>query len=69
MATITLEYNARTKGIKDILNGLLELGVFTVKSTRKEEKYNPEFVRMIKEADAAPKTAMSLDDIKRRLGV
>jgi len=69
METITLMYNARTKGVKNILNGLLELGIFEVKPTEKEETYNPEFVKMIKEADAAPKKTMSLDEIKKRLGV
>jgi hypothetical protein len=69
MATITLEYNARAKGVKNILDGLLELGVFKVKPTENEETYHPEFVKMIKEADAAPKKAMSLDEIKKRLGV
>ena len=68
MATVTLEYNPRAKGVKNILDGLLELGIFKIKSTEKEEVYNPEFVKMIKEADAAPKKAMSLDEIKKRLG-
>jgi len=68
MATITLKYNTRTKGVQNILNGLLELGIFEVEPTKKEETYNPEFVKMIKEVEAAPKKAMSLDEIKNRLG-
>jgi hypothetical protein len=35
MATVTLNYNARTKGVKNILDGLLELGVFKVAPTEK----------------------------------
>ena len=69
MATVTLEYNSRARGVQNILDGLLELGVFKLKPDEKEETYNPEFVKMIKEADAAPKKAMSLDEIKKRLGV
>jgi len=69
MATVTLEYNSRAKGVQNILDGLLELGVFKIKSVEKEETYDPEFVKMIKEADASPKKAMSLDEIKKRLSV
>jgi len=68
MTTITLEYNSRAKGVKNILDGLLELGIFKIKFNE-GETYNSEFVKMIKEADAAPKKAMSLDEIKNRLGV
>jgi len=68
MTTITLEYNSRAKSVQNILDGLLALGVLKVKSDE-VETYNPEFVKMIKEADAAPKKAMSLDEIKERLGV
>jgi len=70
MERIILEYDSRANGVKNILDGLLELGVFKVKSVEKtEEVYNSEFVKMIKEADSAPKKAMSLDEIKKRLGV
>ena len=31
--------------------------------------YNPEFVKMIREAEKGPKTKMSLDEIKKHLGV
>jgi hypothetical protein len=68
MATITLKYNARTKGIQSILTGLLEMGIFEVEPVKKGEMYNPEFVKMIKEQEAAPKKTMSLDEIKERLG-
>jgi len=69
MATITLEYNTRARGVQNILDGLLELGIFKVKPFKQEETYNPEFVKMIKEADSSPKMAMSLDEIKKQLGV
>jgi len=68
MTTITLEYNSRAKGVQNILDGLLALGIFKVKSD-KTETYNSDFVKMIKEVDTEPKKAMSLDEIKERLGV
>jgi predicted transcriptional regulator YheO len=33
MATLTIEYNSRTKGVQNILEGLLESGIFKIKKS------------------------------------
>ncbi len=48
MATLTLEYDGRNALAKKTIEYILSLGVFK----KKEEKaYNPEFVKMVLDAD------------------
>ncbi len=50
MATITLKYDARNINVKNIINGLINMGVFEVETTEKPH-YNTSFVNKIKVAE------------------
>ena len=50
MSTVTLTYDNRNSLAKSILNSILQSGVFSV--SEKEETYNPEFVKKIKNSEA-----------------
>ncbi len=48
MATLTLEYDGRSTKAKKAIEYILSLGIFK----KKEEKaYNPDFVKMVLDAD------------------
>ncbi len=48
MATLTLEYDGRSTKAKKAIEYILSLGIFKKKE---QNAYNPEFVKMIKEAE------------------
>ncbi|MBC5834600.1 hypothetical protein G6N05_09035 [Flavobacterium sp. F372] len=62
MTTITIKINERTKAGKAFMamsesffkgvDGIEIIELETTKSTKKEEKYNPEFVAKVKKAEA-----------------
>ncbi len=59
MATLTLEYDGRNALAKKTIEYILSLGVFK----KKEEKaYNPEFVKMVLDADKNGKSRR-IDDV------
>ncbi len=69
--TITLEYNPRQQGAKSLLKGILDSGFFKqveVSASKEEPLYNPEFVNMIKEAQAEPKIRLTQELKKKYFG-
>ncbi|MDR2908163.1 MAG: hypothetical protein LBU91_09280 [Bacteroidales bacterium] len=56
MTTITLQYNEKKIGMKELLNALMKTGCFKQVSP---PSYDPEFVKMIKEASRGPKRKLT----------
>ena len=61
METLTIEYNAQDKAVKQIINGLLAVGVFHIKDAK--SPYNPEFVEKIRKAEKQPSVKVDIDNL------
>jgi len=60
MATLTLEYNARSNVAQSIIEMIRRVGVFSVKETL---PYNSDFVRTIQENRYAKGTVINTEDL------
>ncbi len=71
MATITLEYDQQKKGVTELLDSLLKMGIFKVKNIEDDPEYNPEFVKMIKDShkEESILTLSSKEEIREFLAI
>jgi hypothetical protein len=53
MTTITLQFNEKKAGSKELFNAMMKTGFFK-KVTTKTPDYDPEFVKMIKKSAKGP---------------